>query len=90
MTYICRCMALRFLVAWLSLVSTCVWATSISFERKVNEDIFKSYGKECSQMGASLYVNGWCKCDYGKIFVGKECMARGDMSGKSSFKFLPT
>ena len=66
-------------VMWLL---TCVSASSISFERKVNVDIFKNNGGQCFQMEASFYENGWCKCDHGEMFVGHKCLAKSQMSGK--------
>ena len=60
-----------------------VLSESVSFERKQNVDIFKSNGRECYQMAASVYEQGWCKCDYEKMFVGDKCVVKRTMSGKS-------
>lgn len=59
-----------------------VLSESVSFERKQNVDIFKNNGRKCYQMAASVYEQGWCKCDFEKMFVGDKCVVKRTMSGK--------
>eukprot|EP00111_Clytia_hemisphaerica_P022751 TCONS_00066961-protein len=57
-----------------------VLSESVSFERKQNVDIFKNNGRKCYQMAASVYEQGWCKCDFEKMFVGDKCVVKRTMS----------